>query len=272
MPSGCPFETLGVPKSATRDDVKTRFKELAKTNHPDCGGSSARFNVLHDAYESCLEAIAERELEEKQPRATASAASYTSNRGTSSNGGDGYSHGDGSKSPGGDGQGFRGEWEFRFSRYAGTARSWADANDAERREWLAYLFMTAKTAQELDDLLLQSLRARVFDTVDIGDPLLRALARYHEVGVPIGDEHTARCFAAIDQWETWHRRRAPQSYYYPVLTVYSEAAQTPGFGATVVAEGASAVLERIQEKGMEPDDWCQSLANIVFNYFPKNWG
>lgn len=234
--------------------MKHRYKELAKTNHPDCGGTETQFKAIHAAYEGCLEAIVEDEIE----RAHAGATSSSQARGAA----------------GGDGHEFRGDWEFKHTRYAHADgfNETRTRTPEERRERLCDMFASAQTAAALDDLLVHSLQSGVFDTVDIGEPVLRTISRYHLVGVPVGPEHTSRCFAAIDRWEHWHRKTAPQSYYYPVLTVYSEAAQSPGFDTTAVTEGAAAVLEQIQSKGMNPDDWCQSLASIVFNYFPKNWG
>jgi hypothetical protein len=45
---------LGLPPGATTQDIKRRFRTLAKRYHPDHGGESARFIELMDAYEKLL--------------------------------------------------------------------------------------------------------------------------------------------------------------------------------------------------------------------------
>jgi hypothetical protein len=50
-------DVLGVPRSATLDQVKTRWRELALLHHPDRGGDAAVFIKVQAAYER-----AEREL------------------------------------------------------------------------------------------------------------------------------------------------------------------------------------------------------------------
>lgn len=42
---------FGLPATATIEDIKSRFRHLAKINHPDKGGSSDIFIEILDAYE-----------------------------------------------------------------------------------------------------------------------------------------------------------------------------------------------------------------------------
>lgn len=43
---------LGLPIYADYDEVKRKFRELAKTNHPDNGGDSAKFIELMEKYKN----------------------------------------------------------------------------------------------------------------------------------------------------------------------------------------------------------------------------
>jgi molecular chaperone DnaJ len=45
------YETLGVPKSATADEIKKAYRRLARKHHPDTGGSEEKFKVVGEAYE-----------------------------------------------------------------------------------------------------------------------------------------------------------------------------------------------------------------------------
>lgn len=44
------YETLGVDKKATKDDIKKAFRKLAQQHHPDKGGDEARFKEITEAY------------------------------------------------------------------------------------------------------------------------------------------------------------------------------------------------------------------------------
>ena len=51
------YRTLGVPRTASADDIKTAFRERAKELHPDSGGTGdeARFRRLLEAYNTLRE-------------------------------------------------------------------------------------------------------------------------------------------------------------------------------------------------------------------------
>lgn len=43
------YEALGIPRSATADDVKRAFRERARSAHPDKGGNPADFRRIEEA-------------------------------------------------------------------------------------------------------------------------------------------------------------------------------------------------------------------------------
>ncbi len=45
------YKTLGVPRSASADEIKKAFRKLARTHHPDAGGDEAKFKEINEAYE-----------------------------------------------------------------------------------------------------------------------------------------------------------------------------------------------------------------------------
>jgi hypothetical protein len=47
---------LAIPSTATKEQIKDRFRELAKTAHPDKGGSPDQWNVLQQAYDQAMAA------------------------------------------------------------------------------------------------------------------------------------------------------------------------------------------------------------------------
>ena len=40
------YKTLGVPRTASADDIKKAFRKLARTHHPDAGGDEAKFKEI----------------------------------------------------------------------------------------------------------------------------------------------------------------------------------------------------------------------------------
>ncbi len=45
------YNVLGVSKNASQDEIKKAFRKLARTNHPDTGGSEEKFKEINEAYE-----------------------------------------------------------------------------------------------------------------------------------------------------------------------------------------------------------------------------
>ena len=46
-----PYEELGLPRSATDEEIKQRYKSLAQEHHPDRGGDEEKFKRIKRAYE-----------------------------------------------------------------------------------------------------------------------------------------------------------------------------------------------------------------------------
>ena len=44
------YAALGVPKTATADEIKQAFRRLASQHHPDKGGDTAKFQSIQEAY------------------------------------------------------------------------------------------------------------------------------------------------------------------------------------------------------------------------------
>jgi molecular chaperone DnaJ len=45
------YDILGVPRTASADEIKKAFRKAARKHHPDTGGSEERFKELNEAYE-----------------------------------------------------------------------------------------------------------------------------------------------------------------------------------------------------------------------------
>src|SRR5574340_1167380 len=51
MPEKDYYDILGVYKTATAEEIKKAFRNLARKHHPDAGGSEERFKEINEAYE-----------------------------------------------------------------------------------------------------------------------------------------------------------------------------------------------------------------------------
>lgn len=51
-PTWC--KVLGLKQSATKDEIKKKYRELAKKHHPDAGGDPKKFTQIQSAYEEAI--------------------------------------------------------------------------------------------------------------------------------------------------------------------------------------------------------------------------
>ncbi|MEC4271994.1 DnaJ C-terminal domain-containing protein [Adlercreutzia sp. R25] len=103
------YKTLGVPRTATADEIKKAFRKLARKHHPDAGGDEAKFKELNEAYE-VLSDEKKRELYDQYGTANESQIPH------------GW----------GGGQGFNVEDIFGGSGGGGFGGSWADILESIR--------------------------------------------------------------------------------------------------------------------------------------------
>ena len=61
-----PYSTLGVDRNASDKDIKTAFKNLAKTHHPDRGGDESKFKQINEAYQKIKSPSARQQHEQEQ--------------------------------------------------------------------------------------------------------------------------------------------------------------------------------------------------------------
>jgi curved DNA-binding protein len=62
------YTTLGVPKTATADEIKRAFRRLASQHHPDKGGDTAKFQAIQAAYDTLGDANKRAAYDNPQPQ------------------------------------------------------------------------------------------------------------------------------------------------------------------------------------------------------------
>ena len=76
-----PYESLGVPKEATADDIRRAYRHLARKHHPDANpddpAAGERFKEIHQAYELLSNPAKRRAYDYGSPRRKRAGASRT---------------------------------------------------------------------------------------------------------------------------------------------------------------------------------------------------
>lgn len=56
------FATLGLPETATPDEVKAKWRELCMIHHPDRGGNAVEFDEVRRAYKTAFAEASEPKI------------------------------------------------------------------------------------------------------------------------------------------------------------------------------------------------------------------
>ena len=62
------YATLGVPRTATPDEIKRAFRKLASQHHPDKGGDTAKFQSIQAAYDTLGDTAKRAEYDNPRPQ------------------------------------------------------------------------------------------------------------------------------------------------------------------------------------------------------------
>ena len=62
------YATLGVPRTATPDEIKRAFRKLASQHHPDKGGNTQKFQEIQAAYDTLGDAVKRAEYDNPRPQ------------------------------------------------------------------------------------------------------------------------------------------------------------------------------------------------------------
>jgi DnaJ-class molecular chaperone len=61
------YETLGVPKGASDEEIKRAYRKLASQHHPDKGGDTQRFQEIQSAYDTLSDPVKRQQHDNPSP-------------------------------------------------------------------------------------------------------------------------------------------------------------------------------------------------------------
>jgi len=61
------YETLGVPKGASEEEIKKAYRRLASAHHPDKGGDTGKFQEIQSAYETLSDPVRRQQHDNPNP-------------------------------------------------------------------------------------------------------------------------------------------------------------------------------------------------------------
>jgi DnaJ-class molecular chaperone len=62
------YQTLGVSKQATADEIKKAYRKMASQHHPDKGGDTAKFQEIEEAYRTLSDPEKRQQYDNPQPQ------------------------------------------------------------------------------------------------------------------------------------------------------------------------------------------------------------
>lgn len=294
----CPFKRLDLPRTATKDEIRGRFRELAKIHHPDVGGDETTFRDVHDAYNSCMDQCTKNAASDPWTchQACSGAADTTYRAGGS--GGSGpeteaefqqrdtseFEAADRARRQQADEERMRQEYErmaddqyFDFAawerRRNSTFRDREEETEHERarREFTERFSRLRGDAKAVDDLFHEAMLSSVYRGYDIGEPLYLALNRYHHC-IPLGEEHLARCFAIMQVWEKYTHRTPSSHYYHVLLQLYSGEESIVYFNldASTATDMVAQIMQRMMDCGVQDEsviNWWETLRLSLMQRF-----
>jgi curved DNA-binding protein len=61
------YETLGVPKGASEEEIKKAYRRLASAHHPDKGGDTGKFQEIQSAYDTLSDPVRRQQHDNPNP-------------------------------------------------------------------------------------------------------------------------------------------------------------------------------------------------------------